>query len=56
MYSKVEWQEIICWGEAGGDEENMEMSGRINYTWKSNGEVNIGHENTTMVVWIYDGV
>jgi hypothetical protein len=23
---------------------------------KPNGEVNIGHENTTMVVWIYDGV
>jgi hypothetical protein len=23
---------------------------------KSNGEVNISHENTTMVVWIYDGV
>jgi hypothetical protein len=22
----------------------------------SNGEVNISHENTTMVVWIYDGV
>jgi len=22
----------------------------------SNGEVNIGHENTTMVVWIYGGV
>jgi len=22
----------------------------------ANGEVNISHENTTMVVWIYDGV
>ena len=22
---------------------------------KTNGEVNISHENTTMVVWIYDG-
>ena len=23
---------------------------------KTNGEVNISHENTTMAVWIYDGV
>ena len=23
---------------------------------KTDGEVNISHENTTMVVWIYDGV
>jgi len=23
---------------------------------KTNGEVNVSHENTTMVVWIYDGV
>ena len=23
---------------------------------KTNGEVNISHENTSMVVWIYDGV
>ena len=23
---------------------------------KTNGEVNISHENTAMVVWIYDGV
>ena len=23
---------------------------------KSNGEANISHENTIMVVWIYDGV
>jgi len=23
---------------------------------QSTGEVNIGHENATMVVWIYDGV
>jgi len=22
----------------------------------ANGEVNISHENTTMVVWIYDGI
>ena len=22
----------------------------------TNGEVNISHENTTMVVWIYDGI
>jgi len=22
----------------------------------SNGEVNISHENTTIVVWIYDGI
>ena len=23
---------------------------------KTNGEVNISHENTTVVVWIYDGI
>ena len=23
---------------------------------KTNSEVNIGHETTTMVVWIYDGI
>jgi len=23
---------------------------------KTNSEVNISHENTTMVVWIYDGI
>jgi len=23
---------------------------------KTNGEVDISHENTTMVVWIYDGI
>jgi len=23
---------------------------------KTNGEVNISHENTTVVIWIYDGV
>jgi len=23
---------------------------------KTNGEVNISHETTTMVVWIYDGI
>jgi len=23
---------------------------------KTNGEVNISHENSTMIVWIYDGV
>jgi len=23
---------------------------------KANGEVNISHETTTMVVWIYDGI
>ena len=23
---------------------------------QSNGEVNISHETTTMVVWIYDGI
>ena len=25
-------------------------------TWKTNGDVNISHETTTTVVWIYDGI
>jgi len=29
----------------------------IPVVWReTNGEVNISHENTTMVVWIYDGI
>ena len=28
----------------------------VPWLYKTSGEVNISHENTTMVVWIYDGV
>jgi hypothetical protein len=28
----------------------------LEYVTRTNGEVNISHENTTMVVWIYSGV
>jgi len=36
------------------DTEMTEM--RLGNLYLANGEVNIGHENTTMVVWIYNGV
>jgi len=34
----------------------VETHFRSNKNLATNGEVDISHENTTMVVWIYDGV
>jgi hypothetical protein len=40
---------VCCW--------KLEVSrSRLEILGKTNGEVDMSHENTTMVVWIYDGV
>jgi hypothetical protein len=36
--------------------ESTSCKGRRNWRAECNGEVNISHENTTILVWIYDGV
>jgi len=40
---------VCCW--------KLEVSrSRLEILGKTNGEVDMSHENKTMVVWIYDGV
>jgi len=34
----------------------MILEGKPKCSEKTNSEVNISHETTTMVVWIYDGI